>query len=92
MNEFPTWLTIADSVKKNLDLGEPIVALESTVITHGLPKPINLDLAHQMEEQIRSVGVEPATIALLKGTVFVGLSGEEIEELAMATDTHKISI
>jgi pseudouridine-5'-phosphate glycosidase len=92
MNESPAWLKIAEPVQQRLAAGDPVVALESTVITHGLPKPINLDLAHQMEDQVRSVEVEPATIAVLRGYLRVGLSGEEIEELAMATDTHKISL
>lgn len=92
MGQHQPWLTISPTVQKCLQDGGPVVALESTVITHGLPKPINLDLAHQMEEQIRSVGAEPATIALLGGKISVGLSSKELEELALAQDVHKISI
>lgn len=92
MDQSPSWLKISPTIQSKLDHGEPVVALESTVITHGLPKPINLDLANQMEEQVRSVEVEPATIALLGGNVCVGLNGEEMEQLALATDTFKISL
>lgn len=92
MSQPPDWLEVAPSVRQNLEQGQPVVALESTVITHGLPKPINLDLAHQMEAQVRSSGCEPATVAILKGVVRIGLSGEEIEELAMSVDGHKISV
>jgi pseudouridine-5'-phosphate glycosidase len=92
MDQSPSWLKISPTIQNKLDHGEPVVALESTVITHGLPKPINLDLANQMEEQVRSVEVEPATIALMSGNVCVGLNGEEMEQLALATDTFKISL
>lgn len=92
MGQDHSWLNISPTVQGCLNRGDPVVALESTVITHGLPKPINLDLAHQMEDQIREVGVEPATIALLRGKICVGLSGEELEELALKVDTRKISI
>jgi pseudouridine-5'-phosphate glycosidase len=92
MDTSPSWLKISPGIQAKLDQGKPVVALESTVITHGLPKPINLDLANQMEDQMRSVEVEPATIALLDGNVCVGLSGEEMEQLALATDAVKISL
>jgi pseudouridine-5'-phosphate glycosidase len=92
MDTSPSWLKISPGIQAKLDQGKPVVALESTVITHGLPKPINLDLTNQMEDQMRSVEVEPATIALLDGNVCVGLSGEEMEQLALATDAVKISL
>lgn len=92
MQHPPSWLKISSTILQKLCDKEPVVALESTVITHGLPKPVNLDLANQMEQQIRSVGVEPATIALIQGQVCVGLSSDEMEGLALATDVHKISI
>jgi len=92
MEQPPSWLNISSTLLQKLSDKEPVVALESTVITHGLPKPVNLDLANQMEEQIRSLGVEPATIALIQGKVCVGLSADEMEGLALATDVNKISI
>lgn len=92
MNRAPSWLKVSPQIKQGLEAGEPIVALESTVITHGLPKPVNLDLANQMEEQARSIDVEPATIAILNGQVRVGLNTEELEDLALAEDLHKVSI
>ena len=72
--------------------GEPIVALESTVITHGLPKPDNLNLARSMEEIIRKAGAKPATIALLDGKVQIGLSEAELERLADAEKPRKVSL
>ena len=92
MNRTPFWLKVSPQIKQGLEAGEPVIALESTVITHGLPKPVNLDLANQMEEQARSIDVKPATIALLNGQVRVGLSTEELEDLALAEDLHKVSI
>ncbi|MEZ0395625.1 MAG: pseudouridine-5'-phosphate glycosidase [Anaerolineales bacterium] len=69
----------------------PLVALESTVITHGLPRPQNLHLARDMERVVRENGATPATIAILNGQIRVGLSDAELERLAAETDVHKIS-
>jgi pseudouridylate synthase len=69
----------------------PVVALESAVITHGLPRPQNLELARAMEAEIRSVGAVPATIAVLEGQIQVGLSPDMLEKLAYLDDTRKIS-
>ena len=68
-----------------------MVALESTVITHGLPRPENLELARELEAQVRSAGAVPATIGVLDGVIHIGLSDEELERLANADGTRKIS-
>jgi pseudouridylate synthase len=70
---------------------KPIVALESTVITHGLPHPQNLSLAHEMEREIRNLGCVPATIAILDGKVCVGLDDVQLERLAIGENMLKIS-
>jgi pseudouridine-5'-phosphate glycosidase len=64
--------------------GQPIVALESTVIAHGLPYPANLETARRMEAIVRQHGAVPATIAVLDGQLRVGLSGDQLEHLATA--------
>jgi pseudouridine-5'-phosphate glycosidase len=69
----------------------PIVALESTVITHGLPHPLNLQLAHDMEQIIRENGATPATIAVLDGELHIGLTDKELERLANMDPVRKIS-
>ena len=69
----------------------PIVALESTVISHGLPWPDNLALAQRMEAAVRATGATPATIAILQGEVKVGLTAAELEHLARATGVWKVS-
>jgi len=84
-------LTIAPEVKIALDLDAPIVALESTVITHGLPRPQNLELARDMEKNVRDAGATPATIALLDGKIRIGLSDEELVRLADTDPTLKVS-
>ena len=69
----------------------PIVALESTVITHGLPYPQNLQLARDMEAAVRRAGATPATIALLDGKIKIGLTNEELTHLAQAKTLLKVS-
>lgn len=75
-------LSIAPEVAEALERGQPVVALESTLITHGLPYPKNRDTALAMEDAIRDEGVVPATIAILDGQIMVGLTAENIEMLA----------
>lgn len=73
------------------DTGAPIVALESTIITHGMPYPRNLDMARQVEDDIRTAGAVPATIAVLGGVVHIGLETAELEQLAQTTGALKLS-
>lgn len=68
-----------------------IVALESTVIAHGLPRPQNLETALRLEQFVRSSGAVPATIAILKGILHVGLNDDQLEYIAQSGDVHKIS-
>ncbi|MEP2889357.1 pseudouridine-5'-phosphate glycosidase [Tateyamaria sp.] len=71
--------------------GTPIVALESTIITHGMPYPQNLEVARQVEADVRAAGAEPATMAVMDGTLHVGLSDTQLETLAQARDVAKLS-
>ncbi len=71
--------------------GKPIVALESTVITHGLPWPQNANLAAEMEQKVRAHGAIPATVALIAGQVHVGLTAEEVALLAQSKQVRKVS-
>jgi pseudouridylate synthase len=84
-------ITIAEEVHAALNDGQPVVALESTVITHGLSYPANVETAHNMEAAVRESGAIPATIAVLKGTITVGISDAEIERLGQADDVRKCS-
>ncbi len=71
--------------------GTPIVALESTIITHGMPYPGNLDMARSVEQIIRDAGAVPATIAVIGGTLKIGLEPVELEALAQTDDAMKLS-
>jgi pseudouridine-5'-phosphate glycosidase len=71
--------------------GRPVVALESTLIAHGLPRPLNLEVARQAEDVVRQEGAVPATIAVLRGVPTVGVSDGELEELALAECVLKAS-
>lgn len=72
--------------------GAPIVALESTIISHGLPRPSNLTVAKEIEATVRAAGAVPATIGMLGGEIVVGLSDEEIHHLAGSDDVVKLSV
>ena len=78
---------VADALKT----GKPVVALESTIISHGLPRPSNLDVAREVEEIVRSRGAVPATIALLDGVVHVGLTDDQLVAIANRDDISKAS-
>lgn len=82
---------LTPEISRALLTGAPIVALESTVITHGLPRPQNLELARNMEKQIREHGATPATIALLDGKIRIGLTDEELVQLSESDATLKVS-
>jgi pseudouridine-5'-phosphate glycosidase len=75
------WLSLAPEVTEALGAGRPVVALESTVISHGMPYPENLETAYGLEAAVREQGAVPATIAILDGRIRVGLSPAEIERL-----------
>jgi len=78
-------LSVAPAVQANLDAGGPVVALESTVIAHGLPAPANVETALACEAEVRDRGAVPATIAIIDGRIVVGCSEEEIRRLVVGT-------
>ena len=80
-----------DEVKEALERSRPVVALESTLISHGFPYPENLKVAGEMEEIIRGYGVVPATIAVIEGKIKVGLTRSELEFMATSRDILKAS-
>ena len=91
MNKLPSFFKISDEVQAAQRQDKPVVALESTVITHGLPHGENLQLARELEAIVRTEGGTPATIAVLDGRVCVGLSESELERLGGAKDAWKLS-
>ena len=85
------WVRLHPEVLEALAAGQPVVALESTVITHGLPRPANLETARAMEAAVRQGGAVPATVAVLDGAVRVGLEGAALERLAGLREAIKIN-
>jgi pseudouridine-5'-phosphate glycosidase len=85
-------VVIAESVRAALADGRPVVALESTIFTHGLPRPRNVEVALAAEESLRSAGVVPATIGVLAGVPTVGLSTDQIRSLGADDDVMKVSL
>ncbi len=84
-------ITLTPEIARALNFGIPVVALESTVITHGLPQPQNLELARDMEQQVRDQDATPATVALLDGEIRIGLSDEELVRLSESDSVLKVS-
>lgn len=84
-------MRIEPEISRALAAGRPVVALESTVITHGLPRPLNLETARKLEAAVRQEGALPATLAILKGEPRIGLSPEDLEYLALDQGAEKAS-
>jgi pseudouridylate synthase len=89
MNSF---LEITPEVKEALANGRPVVALESTIIAHGMPYPKNVQTALAVEEVVRANGAIPATIAIFNGKCHVGLTNDELEYFGKAKDVWKVSL
>lgn len=84
-------IKFSTEVKKARSLNSPIVALESTIITHGMPYPKNLDTAKIVEKTVRDNGATPATIAVINGTVHIGLETKQLETLSKVKTSEKLS-
>ena len=84
-------LEVGAEVREALERGAPVVALESTLISHGLPHPQNLDVAREAESAVRAEGAVPATIGVVGGVARAGLDGAELELMATAEDIPKLS-
>ena len=88
---YRNFMDIKPEVEKALDEGTPVVALESTIISHGMPYPKNVETALAVEEVIRKNGGVPATIAIIGGRIKIGLMADEIEYMAKADNVLKVS-
>lgn len=89
--EFNKYLSITDEIREAIEQGKPIVALESTILSHGMPYPQNLEFAHKVEEVVRGEGAIPATTAIIGGKLKVGLTAEELEIMCRAENVGKVS-
>ncbi|MBF0912438.1 MAG: pseudouridine-5'-phosphate glycosidase, partial [Atopobium sp.] len=81
MSNLKDFLVVSDEVKEALEQNKPVVALESTIISHGMPYPQNVETALKVEQIIRDNGAIPATIAIINGQMRAGLSADEIDYL-----------
>ncbi len=84
-------IRVSEEVRSALAGGRPVVALESTVLAHGLPRPRNLEVGRALEEEVRAAGAVPATVAVLSGVPVAGLSPAELERVAMTEGVLKLS-
>lgn len=87
-----TRIELGSQVQAALADGSAVVALESTIISHGLPRPENLRIAREIERAVREAGAEPATVALIDGTVHVGLDDDQLAAVASRDDVVKVSL
>jgi len=85
-------IRLGDEVAAALDHGDPVVALESTIVSHGLPRPDNLRIAREIQQAVRDHGALPATIGMIEGELVVGLSDAELTRLATGDDVVKLSV
>ncbi len=90
-DNLPHSVKLNDEVREALERGAPVVALESTIIAHGMPYPQNLETAARLETILREAGAVPATVAILDGTITVGLGPDELEKIAHGADFLKVS-
>lgn len=86
-----SWLAFSPAVAAARAAGRPLVALESTIIAHGMPYPENVRTAREVEAEIRGLGAEPATIAVMGGRIRIGLADAELELLGRSGAAHKVS-
>jgi pseudouridine-5'-phosphate glycosidase len=85
------YLDIKPEVKKAIDQGKPVISLESTIISHGMPYPQNVETAKKLENMAREKGVTPATIAIIGGKIKIGLDDDDLEFIAKSKDVVKAS-
>ena len=91
MNNLHEYLSVTPEIQEALRENKPVVALESTILSHGMPYPQNLEFAHKVEAIIREEGAVPATIAILDGKMKVGLNDEELLRMCKADGIGKVS-
>ncbi len=85
-------IRVGPQIAEALSAGQPVVALESTIVAHGLPRPDNLRVAREIERAVRATGAVPATIGMIEGALTVGLDDEQLTRLATADGVAKLSV
>ena len=85
------YLSITPEIQQAIADGKPVVALESTILSHGMPYPQNVEFAHKVEEIVRAEGAIPATTAIIGGKLKVGLNADELLVMCKAENVGKVS-
>ena len=85
------YLSVQPEIAQAVAQGKPVVALESTILSHGMPYPENVEFSHKVEEVVRAEGAIPATTAIIGGQLKVGLSVDELELMCRAENVGKVS-
>ena len=85
------YLSITPEIEEAIKAGKPVVALESTILSHGMPFPQNVEFAHKVEEIVRAEGAIPATTAIIGGKLKVGLTSDELDLMCKADGVGKVS-
>ena len=88
---YKDYLSVTPEIQKAIDEGRPVVALESTILSHGMPFPENVEFAHKVEEIVRGAGAIPATTAIIGGKLKVGLTSDELDIMCKANGVGKVS-
>ena len=88
---YKDYLSVTPEIQKAIDEGRPVVALESTILSHGMPFPENVEFAHKVEEIVRGAGAIPATTAIIGGKLKVGLTSNELDIMCKADGVGKVS-
>jgi len=88
---YKDYLSVTPEIQKAIDEGRPVVALESTILSHGMPFPENVEFAHKVEEIVRGAGAIPATTAIIGGKLKVGLTSDELDIMCKADGVGKVS-
>ena len=88
---YKDYLSITDEIQEALESGKPIVALESTILSHGMPFPENVEFAHKVEVVVREAGAIPATTAIIGGKLKIGLTSDELDLMCKAENVGKVS-
>lgn len=83
---------VSTEVEQAIEGGLPVCALETTILSHGLPRPFNLEVAHRVEQSVRASGAIPATIGILNGKVYIGMDEDQLEEVSLDTGSIKASL
>ncbi len=92
LQELKNYAVVSCEVAKAVSEGMPVCALETTILSHGLPRPFNLEVAHRVEQAVRAAGAVPATIGIMNGKIVIGMDEDQLEAVSLETGSVKASL